>query len=1279
MIKKIMFCVLTIVVITAKAQFPSPYTVPNTDWIKYFSGMDLVVSAPTTLDANSNVFIAGYIGTTTASDLIVLKYDSTGVTSYTYMYNNGGYDIAKAIKIDGSGNAVIVGISDGGGTGLDYIMIKLGPTGSVIWTKRWDAGIGGLTDEAIDLAILANGDVIVTGRSQNANGDFDIVTLRLDGNNGNTMWGSPHSFNGAGNMDESATGIVLSSDGQIAYITGSTTDPSNGTDIVTYALDANAGGFTWSPVITNGSGNANDRSNGIILCGGNISICGEIDNGVGATSMDGVLIKYDGSNGTILFKTEYDAYSGADRATALARDSAGNIGVISTAANGSYYEYHTNLYDSTGTQYALNKETTGLGILSVDPKICNDTIAHHWYVSGEALRATKDIFVYQMSPSATTSWKHYVDGQNNDIDCATGIAVNGVGVVYIGALSKNSMADYDLTTIKLNQTPVYWPPDFTGETVNNGHLYLKNQGQLLRNDTTLANEVLYYTHNANPEVYIEQNAFDFVFNHTDTVQSTLDSLEKIQFKFLSCNTLANAHEYLPKLTNYNYYLGYAVSPAIENVQGNERIFVPNFYPYVDLHYFSGANGIKYYLVAKPGALAGEIRIQINGANSTGILASGELGMTGVFGNILLEKPIAYTVNWLGAVVTITTGSASWNSLGSNMYSINLPSYNNTWPLIIEVASAQTATVPAVSHADLDYSTYYGGSGEEAFNDIKAAANGDRHITGWTNSQYFPVQNSISLFKGNKDVVVLKYTADDTIRVASFMGGINDDIGNSIDVNSNNEVFIGGSTVSTDFPAKPLFGASNQTVNGLVPTSGYYQDGFLAKFSPTLNASGRPSLSHTWSRFLGGPGDDQINSIFVDGPGNLYFVGEAKSQTITSLSGTNSSTNGSSDAILGKFTPTLSIVFGGFLGGYNSPFTNNSRDIGMDITVDNSGGVIVCGRTDVANFGVMNSTGNSNVFSQGLKGSFDGFLVRYSSTGTKQYSTYFGGNGLDAITRLAHNPITDDIFFAGDSYDTTSFPFLAKSGAFNSRHKIARAAFVGQIGGDLTKKWCSYYGRGTSGTYTVAGLSVDSRGLLYVSGMTTSDTIQRPLTSPLTTVYQDSVKNNTEGFVAIFKPNQDLYHAHYFGGGNVDEIYGADISQDKKLYVVGYTLSNNFPIAYSSVNASQIDSTYNGGSDGFISRFDLTNYQITGIKESTFDKAHLSVYPNPANTGFNLELQSELTSHVNLKAFNLMGQLIYEQDVKDKKTSINCESWPNGVYLISVSNAQSQSTFKLIKN
>ena len=1283
MIKKLILVAIVLFGLAARSQtvFPSPYVVENIDWIKYYSQRDGVSSAPTALDVNSCIYLGGYSGLTSAADLVVLKYDSTGTLAYSYSYNNGGYDEALAIKVKGA-IAYVAGVSAGTTTNNDYFIVKLTATGSVAWTKRWDGSFSRI-DQANAICVDGSGNVYVTGKSQNSSGtNYDIVTLKLNGSTGATIWS--HTFNGASNKDDIGIGIVLSSNSSIVYIAGSTVNSSNNSDIVVYALNTGTGLYQWaSPVITNGSAGSNDKPSGIILSGKNIVVCGEVNRT--SSGLDYYTAKYNGLTGATMWGKYYDVSSATNRATALCRDSTGNIGVVGTLLNGSIYEYHSVFYDSTGVQYATNIESTGLSSLMVDPTLANDTIAHHWYCAGERQNATRDIFVYQIVPSGNTSWKQSVDGQTSDIDAATGVAVNGVGVVYVGAQSKNSAANYDYTAVKLDQTPLYWPPDYANEPVNKDHLYLKNLGQLVKNTMAPATEALYYTQNSNPQVFIEQNAFDFVFSRIDTVVSSLDTLEKIQCKFVNPNSLAILHDYLPMSTKYNYYLGYAPVTSVPNVQGNQRIFVPNFFPYVDLHYFSYAGGIKYYLVVKPGANLREVKLQIGGASSTAIDGTtGRLTLNGNLGTVELNKPIAYTVNMSGAVVAIA-GSAIWVNAGTNLYSITPPAYTASQPLIIEVSKYYSTAKTSGIAANLDYSTYYGGSANDVFNDIVAAKNGDRYVAGTTYSGVFPAQNASNTYQGYSDAVALKYTADDTLRYATFQGGKLQDMGATIAVDSQGNAFIGGQTFSIDMPVLNVSGATNQSANGGLNSS-LKADGWISKLTGNSN-----TLS--WMRYVGGSAGEDLRSLFIDSLDNLYLAGQTSSSDFpvmnafksTLVASPSNPTN--QDAFFGKFNSSLVAQWITYYGGSTNGVSGSAQmDMANDIVVDKSGHVIGCGITDANNLPTVNSTGNTNTFYAstigGAAGYQDGFLVRYSSSGTPDFSSYFGGSNDENINRLVYKSNLDQIFFAGDGFKGTGFPFVSKLGATNSQYcnsSSARTAFLGYMSGDLTKQWCSYYGKGQvfGADYFANGLSVDNSGLMYLSGFTSSDTLQKPTTTP-PGVYVDNVRQGKDGFIAIYTPAKVLYHAHYFGGVSSDQINNSDIALNSKLYVAGQTSSNNFPIAYTPITAALIDSTYNLGGDGTISRFGLAIYQVTGIQQVAFDKVGLRVYPNPANTQFIIELSDELTSKATVCIYSLMGQMIYKSSISDKSMQINCESWTNGVYLIKVSNNEAQTTFKLIK-
>ncbi|MCC6370211.1 MAG: T9SS type A sorting domain-containing protein [Bacteroidia bacterium] len=1271
---------LTIIVRLGNAQFniPTPYVVSNIDWIHYTSQRGNVSNGPTSIDANQNVYSTGYTGNSNATyNILTQKRDSLGNMVFSVQYNNGGFDKGNSIKIHGV-FTYVSGVSYSTSGNNDGILLCYNATGGLAWQYRFDNV--GQDDEYVDVKTDASQNAYVTAKSMNNSGDYDIVTHKIDAS-GNLIWS--HTFAGTANLDDKPVGLVII--GNYIYVAGNTTDATNGTDWVICQIDKSTGASGWTKQI-NGASNVNDVLSAVIISGSDIVACGEIDNN---GNLDACTIRLDGNLGNVMYQNTYDVGGTNNRATALVRDSTGNIGSVGVALNGSTYEYHTQIMDSLGNQLTVNIESTGLSSLSVDPRIACDTIASHFYVCGEALKATKDMFVYQITPSGNTTWREYIDGQNSDIDAATGLAVNGTGVVYLCGLAKNSTGVfYDFTTAKISQTPVYFPPDINTEPVNYNHLYLPNKGQLLRTDSVLANEVLYYTHNTVPEVFFEQNAFNFVFRRDDNSSANIDTTQRIQCIFNNCNPLAGLHEYLPRSTNHNYFLGYAASPEITNIYGHERIFSPNFYPGIDLHYFSSKGGIKYYFVLKPYAV-NEIVMNIDGAESTNIDGtSGNLKINGTMGNVELSKPVFYTVNMLGQIVPIS-GTPVWTSSGGNTYQIGLPSYNASMPVIIMVEAVQSGAAVGGfgAKANLDYSTLYGSAGGEVFKDIKASANGDRHVTGWADSYQFPTVKNLFSYPGQKDAVILRYTVDDTLRVATYYGGARNDEGTSIAVDNLGGIYVGGYTESSDFKHKFLTGASNQTVSGFVPTVGDYRDGFLAKFTVVNPNSPLQTITHTWGRYLGGSRNDEINAIHIDGGGNLVFTGESRSTTMSAIinaqQATNANTNNSSDVIVGKLNPSLSMVFCTFLGGGNSPYTTASREIGNDITVDNSGRIMVVGRTDALNFPTTNLTGNTNTFFDNTPpGTFDGFLARYSPTGTLQFSSFFGSPGIDDVQRVYYNSNFDEYYFAGYSTDTTGFPFVFKSGALNSKYKINQNAFIAKMDGSLTKQWATYYGKGKGSgkEYHVTGLASDGYGVVYMSGHVTADTLMQPNINPTTTVYKDSVVSARDGYVVIFNPDQSLYHAHYFGSIGDDYIWNSDVSQGQNLYLVGGTRSSTlFPIAYNATNAAYIDSTHNGGDDGFISRFQLINYQVTDVKTFDFDKSSLMVYPNPANSEFVIELEGQEQTKPLLKVFNIMGQLMHQQVITENSTHINCQSWANGVYLVSVSNNNTQSTFKLIKN
>lgn len=82
----------------------------------------------------------------------------------------------------------------------------------------------------------------------------------------------------------------------------------------------------------------------------------------------------------------------------------------------------------------------------------------------------------------------------------------------------------------------------------------------------------------------------------------------------------------------------------------------------------------------------------------------------------------------------------------------------------------------------------------------------------------------------------------------------------------------------------------------------------------------------------------------------------------------------------------------------------------------------------------------------------------------------------------------------------------------------------------------------------------------------------------------------------------------------------------------------------------------------------SNFSLKLIN-STFSNLSLNVYPNPAAYSVTIE-SSEVINDALLQAVNMNGKLILNEKVGKLKThSINCNTWDNGAYFITLYDKQ----------
>ncbi len=240
---------------------------------------------------------------------------------------------------------------------------------------------------------------------------------------------------------------------------------------------------------------------------------------------------------------------------------------------------------------------------------------------------------------------------------------------------------------------------------------------------------------------------------------------------------------------------------------------------------------------------------------------------------------------------------------------------------------------------LIYSTYLGGSEADTAQAIQVDSSGNMYIAGYTFSGNFPTASPIQkTIGGAADAFVAELNAaGSALTFSTFLGGTGNDEAYGLALDGSNNIYITGSTVSTNFPT----------------TSGAFQPSLKGPsnaFVTKLNAGG---ASLAYSTYLGGSGIDQGTAIAVTSAGIAFVTGFTESsdfpthnpvQAILGLSNNSfCGTNPCPDAFVTQFNAAGSaLTYSTYLGG-------NGYDTGQGIALDSTPDPYITGSTISTNF------------------------------------------------------------------------------------------------------------------------------------------------------------------------------------------------------------------------------------------------------------------------------------------------------------------------------------------
>ena len=329
--------------------------------------------------------------------------------------------------------------------------------------------------------------------------------------------------------------------------------------------------------------------------------------------------------------------------------------------------------------------------------------------------------------------------------------------------------------------------------------------------------------------------------------------------------------------------------------------------------------------------------------------------------------------------------------------------------------------------------------------------------------------------------------------------------------------------------------------------------YISDYDNTLPLVIDPVL--VYSTYLGGSNNDGGRAIAVDSSDNAYVTGNTRSTNFPTKNPIQAAhAGGVFDAFVTKINAAGNAhVYSTYLGG-------SGGDFGFSIAVDSSRNAYVTGETQSTNFPTKNPIQAAHA------GGGDTFVTKINAAGNAHaYSTYLGGSSDDSGRGIA-------VDSSGNAYVTgptgsTNFPTKNPIQAANAGSGDVYVTKINAAGN--AHAYSTYLGG--SGLEIGSNIAVDSSRNAYVTGETQSTDF--PTTNPIQAAHAGGV---FDAFVTKINAAGNAHaYSTYLGGSNNDG--GRDIAVDLSgnAYVIGETLSTNFP------TTNPIQAALAGDTDSFV--------------------------------------------------------------------------------------------------
>jgi hypothetical protein len=504
----------------------------------------------------------------------------------------------------------------------------------------------------------------------------------------------------------------------------------------------------------------------------------------------------------------------------------------------------------------------------------------------------------------------------------------------------------------------------------------------------------------------------------------------------------------------------------------------------------------------------------------------------------------------------------------------------------------------------------------------------------------PASYTLTAF-GINDAFITKLNASGNFIWTKQLGGINDDLGQSVAVDATGNVYTTGYFTGTaDFD--PGAGSYTFTASGVTNC-------FVTK----LNASG----AFVWAKQLVGTSYDIGIFITVDAAGNIYTTGDF-SGTTDFDPGSGSYTlmaYGINDAFISKLDASGNFVWAKQLGGTNADIYDYS------IAIDATGNLYTSGTFK----GTVDLDPGAGSYVLSSVGVYDIFINKLDAAGNFVWAQQLGGAGDDA----AYSIVLDG---SGNIYTSGSFSGTADfdpgPGSYTLTTIGVNNAFVNKLDASGNFLWAKQWG-GTAGS--ASSIALDATGIYttgYFSG--TVDFDPGPASYTLATVgAHDDVFVHKLDATGTF-----LWAKQLRGISDDSDNAGQSVAVDASGNV--YTAGNfSGAMEFDSPMGTQLLNSL-GAPDAFIQKLGQCSAawisNCTGLNDIDQTAADISLYPNPFQNNITVVVPENQETPVQI--MNALGSCIYSGTVTGGKKNIDLSDQPGGIYFIKIGSV----TKKIIK-